>query len=998
MHTQRTIKSRYLVGLCAILLALAPVSVVLPQTTPHVAYAAPAGCSVTGEAYGAQAVAAAPLLILPKVADSVLPPGGTQTVATISAGAVLGTGLVTDTTTDASTSTQASSVSTATVTTVRLLGRVITADVIRSVATSTSNGATAASTAAGTNFTNLMINGVLYANVAANARVDLAGIGYVILNEQLPSGNGTTSSGLTVNALHLYVTAAGLLPVGAEVIVGSATSGVACSGAAAGATGTAAAGATNTAAAGATNTAAAGATNTAAAGATNTAAAGATATMAPAGCSVTGEAYGAQAVAAAPLLILPKVADSVLPPGGTQTVATISAGAVLGTGLVTDTTTDASTSTQASSVSTATVTTVRLLGRVITADVIRSVATSTSNGATAASTAAGTNFTNLMINGVLYANVAANARVDLAGIGYVILNEQLPSGNGTTSSGLTVNALHLYVTAAGLLPVGAEVIVGSATSGVACSGAAAGATGTAAAGATNTAAAGATGTAVAGATSTATAIAGATGTAATGATATMSAGATNTAMAGATNTAMAGATNTAMAGATNTAVAGATNTSIPPAAAATATAPAVPPAATATAPAVPPAATATALVTEITLTPLLTTRYAGIPEILTVAVTRNGTPVAGLRVTCQVIRGPDAGLTVQGTTDADGQAPCLLIGHKVGLDLVVASVSTATGTLYSTVAQVRWAAAGPPCSVQVDLLTGPVLTHNPVYHGRLIDGVLGHGPCAPVAALRGASTTGRPLAPARPLAAAPSPCTQGWAAVSSYDYVITDPLGHVTRTPRLVGQVQPGDTIQASFTIKPRPRACATVQVSLASYAAPAGVINTRTLRQQVLYRSATGSFGAGVHDVALRVDVPASPLAVPAPIRPHIAQVLVRGTLVFRDHTQLSVAAWVVLPASGRPRGTLLLASPHVRRRGLVTITLTGARVDAHAVTLTGWQRLGRGAHAQEGRPVVLLLARSGGGGRGSAARQPPPLRAVLRLGLSTHRGLLDGQLVLRA
>ena len=705
---------------------------------------------------------------------------------------------------------------------------------------------------------------------------------------------------------------------------------------------------------------------------------------APAGCSVTGEAYGAQAVAAAPLLILPKVADSVLPPGGTQTVATISAGAVLGTGLVTDTTTDASTSTQASSVSTATVTTVRLLGRVITADVIRSVATSTANGATAASTAAGTNFTNLMINGVLYANVAANARVDLAGIGYVILNEQIPSGNGTTSSGLTVNALHLYVTAAGLLPVGAEVIVGSATSGVACSGAAtstaaagatstaaAGATNTAAAGATNTAAAGATGTAVAGATSTAPAMAGATGTAATGATATMSAGATNT----------------AMAGATNTAVAGATNTSIPPAAAATATAPAV-----------PPAATATALVTEITLTPLLTTRYAGIPEILTVAVTRNGTPVAGLRVTCQVIRGPDAGLTVQGTTDADGQAPCLLIGHKVGLDLVVASVSTATGTLHSTVAQVRWAAPGPPCSVQVDLLTGPVLTHNPVYHGRLIDGVLGHGPCAPVAALRGASTTGRPLAPARPLAAAPSPCTQGWAAVSSYDYVITDPLGHVTRTPRLVGQVQPGDTIQASFTIKPRPRACATVRVSLASYAAPAGVINTRTLRQQVLYRSATGIFGVGVHDVALRVDVPASPLAVPAPIRPHIAQVLVRGTLVFRDHTQLSVAAWVVLPASGRPRGTLLLASPHVRRRGLVTITLTGARVDAHAVTLTGWQRLGRGAHAQEGRPVVLLLARSGGGGRGSAARQPPPLRAVLRLGLSTHSGLLDGQLVLRA
>ncbi len=62
------------------------------------------------------------------------------------------------------------------------------------------------------------------------------------------------------------------------------------------------------------------------------------------------------------------------------------------------------------------------------------------------------------------------------------------------------------------------------------------------------------------------------------------------------------------------------------------------------------------------------------------------------------------------------------------------------------------------------------------------------------------------------------------------------------------------------------------VRVSLASYAAPSLAHDARALSQQALYQAATGLFGAGAHDLALRVDVPARPLADPTRVRPRIA------------------------------------------------------------------------------------------------------------------------------
>jgi len=74
--------------------------------------------------------------------------------------------------------------------------------------------------------------------VAPNTNIGLPGVGYVVLNEQIPSGDGVTSTGLTVNMIHVYLQnlvggilnpltgqiIGGSLQTTGEIIVGSATS------------------------------------------------------------------------------------------------------------------------------------------------------------------------------------------------------------------------------------------------------------------------------------------------------------------------------------------------------------------------------------------------------------------------------------------------------------------------------------------------------------------------------------------------------------------------------------------------------------------------------------------------------------------------------------------------------------------------------------------------------------------------------------------------------
>ena len=108
---------------------------------------------------------------------------------------------------------------------VNLLNGLITAQAVLAVATSYANGVGATSESQGSTLVGLVINGADYGDVAPapNTQVDLPGVGYVVLNEQLPTGDGVHSTGLTVNMIHVYLTDLSGTPTG-DIVVGTAQS------------------------------------------------------------------------------------------------------------------------------------------------------------------------------------------------------------------------------------------------------------------------------------------------------------------------------------------------------------------------------------------------------------------------------------------------------------------------------------------------------------------------------------------------------------------------------------------------------------------------------------------------------------------------------------------------------------------------------------------------------------------------------------------------------
>lgn len=121
-----------------------------------------------------------------------------------------------------------------------LLNGVVTADAITSVAGSGVDSSPARSNGTGSSFVGLKINGNAYSGaVAPNTTLALPGLGSLVLNEQICHGDGVpeticrTAAGHVSNietiAIHLTVTVANNskgLPVGAEVIIARAKSGV----------------------------------------------------------------------------------------------------------------------------------------------------------------------------------------------------------------------------------------------------------------------------------------------------------------------------------------------------------------------------------------------------------------------------------------------------------------------------------------------------------------------------------------------------------------------------------------------------------------------------------------------------------------------------------------------------------------------------------------------------------------------------------------------------
>ncbi len=135
---------------------------------------------------------------------------------------------------------EGSAESNSTLESVSLLNGLITADGVMALASSAiTDAGTASSNAEGSQLANLVVNGMAVpSDVAPNTRVDLPGVGYAVLNEQTFTGDGVTSSGITVNMIHVVLqtltgggcTLLGCLPgvltTTGEIIVGSATSSV----------------------------------------------------------------------------------------------------------------------------------------------------------------------------------------------------------------------------------------------------------------------------------------------------------------------------------------------------------------------------------------------------------------------------------------------------------------------------------------------------------------------------------------------------------------------------------------------------------------------------------------------------------------------------------------------------------------------------------------------------------------------------------------------------
>lgn len=188
--------------------------------------------SVSGEAFGTfvqtpfASQGKTPVATLPSVSAG----NGEMAEASADNNSVPGavsTDLLTSVTSGALGASKAGAQSVATVADVGVLDGLITATRVFAVVSSTRSGSTATSDANGSTFDGLVVNGIPFGeNVAPNTRVDLPGVGYVVLNEQSRSGDGISSSGITVNMIHVVLQDALTGFKTGEIIVGSASSQV----------------------------------------------------------------------------------------------------------------------------------------------------------------------------------------------------------------------------------------------------------------------------------------------------------------------------------------------------------------------------------------------------------------------------------------------------------------------------------------------------------------------------------------------------------------------------------------------------------------------------------------------------------------------------------------------------------------------------------------------------------------------------------------------------
>ncbi len=106
-----------------------------------------------------------------------------------------------------------------------LLGGLIRGSQVTATANAARNTSGSGSGSASANLTNMTIDGIPASrSPAANTRVSLPGLGYVILNEQTSSVNSSGATE-TVNAVDIYVTRTNIfgIAIGTQIILGHAT-------------------------------------------------------------------------------------------------------------------------------------------------------------------------------------------------------------------------------------------------------------------------------------------------------------------------------------------------------------------------------------------------------------------------------------------------------------------------------------------------------------------------------------------------------------------------------------------------------------------------------------------------------------------------------------------------------------------------------------------------------------------------------------------------------
>lgn len=116
-------------------------------------------------------------------------------------------------------------VATAEANNISLLGGVSTADTLKLVSTTTHDLAGFHTSTDGSQWVNLTVNGVSIGTPSVNQRINLPGLGFVVINEQTiaSTARGTT---FTVNFLHVVITDPDPgMEFGTEITVDSATSG-----------------------------------------------------------------------------------------------------------------------------------------------------------------------------------------------------------------------------------------------------------------------------------------------------------------------------------------------------------------------------------------------------------------------------------------------------------------------------------------------------------------------------------------------------------------------------------------------------------------------------------------------------------------------------------------------------------------------------------------------------------------------------------------------------